>query len=229
MSNLPPVPHRIPIMNQDFTLNQIWSDWFQKVYVRAGGTVAQTNDELYTITADRIPSDSISFDKMQEISTDRLIGRDTAATGNPEQISVNGGIEFSGSGSIQTSAFTGDVTKPAGSAVQTIANNAVSFIKLLSTDWTKSAASSGYQKLPSGIYIQWGATGSIATATTSSVSFPASFPTACLQVVVGAQGNSASSVLATGHYGSGNYSTTAFDLYNRTSISLTFNYIAVGY
>ena len=48
------------------------------------------------------------------VTTDRLIGRDTAATGESEQLTVGGGIEFTGSGGIQTAAFTGDATKTAG-------------------------------------------------------------------------------------------------------------------
>lgn len=45
--------------------------------------------------------DSITFAKIQDIATDRLIGRDTAASGDPEEISVGGGLEFSGLGGIQ--------------------------------------------------------------------------------------------------------------------------------
>lgn len=68
---------------------------------------------------------SVTFAKMQQIGTDTLLGRDTAATGNVESITVTGGIEFSGAGSIRTSAFTGDVTKTAGGTALTIAANAV--------------------------------------------------------------------------------------------------------
>lgn len=93
----------------------------------------------------------------------------------------------------------------------------------------KSHASSGYQKLPSGLYIQWGASGSVATGTTSSLVFTKAFPNSCLQVLVGVTGNTAVSTAATGHYGSGNYSATGFDLYNRTSQNYTFNYMAVGF
>lgn len=64
------------------------------------------------------------------ITTDRLIGRDTAGTGESEQLTVGGGIEFTGSGGIQTSAFTGDVTKAAGGTATTIANDAVTYAKL---------------------------------------------------------------------------------------------------
>jgi hypothetical protein len=64
------------------------------------------------------------------VTTDRLIGRDTAGTGAAEQLTVGGGVEFTGSGGIQRSALTGDVTASAGSASTTIANDAVSDAKL---------------------------------------------------------------------------------------------------
>jgi len=78
-------------------------------------------DGIGTVLAD----DSITFAKVQEVSTDRLVGRDTAGTGNLEQISVTGGLEFTDSGSLRTSAFTGDVTKAAGGTALTIAAGAV--------------------------------------------------------------------------------------------------------
>lgn len=64
------------------------------------------------------------------VTTDRIIGRDTAGTGAAEQLTVGGGVEFTGSGGIQRSALTGDVTASAGSAATTIASNAVTDAKL---------------------------------------------------------------------------------------------------
>jgi hypothetical protein len=64
------------------------------------------------------------------ITTDRLIGRDTAGTGETEQLTASGGIEFTGAGGIQTSAFTGDVTKSAGGTATAIANDAVTYAKM---------------------------------------------------------------------------------------------------
>lgn len=74
-------------------------------------------------TAMTIDADVVSFAKMQNIATDRLIGRDTAASGDPEEISVSGGLEFSGSGAIQRSALTGDVTAAAGSNSTALTTN----------------------------------------------------------------------------------------------------------
>lgn len=78
------------------------------------------SDVANTISAE-VPNDAITFAKMQNIATDRLLGRDTAASGDPEELTVGGGVEFTGAGGIQTSAFTGDATKAAGGTALTLA------------------------------------------------------------------------------------------------------------
>lgn len=65
---------------------------------------------------------------IQVSATDRILGRDTAAAGPAEELTVGGGLEFTGTG-IQTSARTGDVTKAAGGTVNTIANDVVTNAK----------------------------------------------------------------------------------------------------
>jgi hypothetical protein len=72
-----------------------------------------------------VAANAVTFAKMQQIATDRLLGRDSLLTGNAEELTVGGGIEFTGSGGIQTSAFTGNVTKAAGGTALTIANAVV--------------------------------------------------------------------------------------------------------
>ncbi len=56
------------------------------------------------------------------VTTDRLIGRDTAGTGESEQLTVSGGLEFTSSGGIQRSALSGDVSASGGSNVTSIGN-----------------------------------------------------------------------------------------------------------
>jgi hypothetical protein len=92
-----------------------------------------------------------------------------------------------------------------------------------------SKAASGYQRLAGGVVIQWGVTASLNSATTTAISFPTAFPTNCLIALACPKNNSAAATTATGQWGVGNYSASAFDLYNRTSIALVFNWIAVGY
>ncbi|MCS7084457.1 MAG: hypothetical protein NZ534_00055 [Bacteroidia bacterium] len=77
------------------------------------------------LTVGMFPANIVTFSEIQQISTDRLLGRDSAGTGNVEQLTVGGGIEFTDSGGIRTSAFTGDVTKSAGGTTLSIANDAV--------------------------------------------------------------------------------------------------------
>lgn len=84
------------------------------------GDVTSVGDGVTTIA-----NNAVTFSKMQDIATDVLIGRDTAAIGDPEQITVGGGLEFTGTGGIRRSALTGAVTAPAGSNTTTIAANAV--------------------------------------------------------------------------------------------------------
>ena len=83
-----------------------------------------------------VANDAITFAKMQNITTDRLIGRDTTGTGDPEEIAVGGGLEFTGSLGIQRSATTGDVVCPAGSNACTVQADSVA----LGTDTTGSYA-----------------------------------------------------------------------------------------
>lgn len=83
-----------------------------------------------------IDDDSITFDQIQNIATDRLLGRDTAGSGNIEQLSVGGGLELTGSLSLQRSALTGDVTAAAASGVTTIGNDKVTTAKILNDNVT---------------------------------------------------------------------------------------------
>lgn len=90
-------------------------------------------DWVYTSGVSHIGSikvNSIQFTHIQQITTDRLLGRDTAGTGNVEQLTVSGGIEFTGAGGIQRSALTGDVTSAAGSNALEIAAGAVGNVEL---------------------------------------------------------------------------------------------------
>ena len=81
-------------------------------------------------TALTISNDAVSLAKMANMNTDRLLGRDTAGVGDPEEISLGVSLEFSGAASIQRAALTGDVTAPANSNATTIANNAATNAKI---------------------------------------------------------------------------------------------------
>lgn len=91
-----------------------------------GDVTASANSNATTIA-----NDAVTYAKMQNVSaTDRLLGRDTAAAGNVEELTVSGGLEFTGSGGIQRSALTGDVTASAGSGACTIPAGTVTLAKM---------------------------------------------------------------------------------------------------
>lgn len=96
-----------------------------QVLRRAGGVLG-----FGQVDVDGIADGAVSLAKIQNINTDRLIGRDTAGTAAPEEISLNATLEFTGSGGIQRAALTGDVTAAAGNNATTIANNAVTTGKI---------------------------------------------------------------------------------------------------
>lgn len=68
-----------------------------------------------TVATAGIANDAVTFAKMQNIATDSLIGRDTASTGDPENILLNSTLEMDGSGNLRRAALTGDVSASAGS------------------------------------------------------------------------------------------------------------------
>jgi hypothetical protein len=93
-----------------------------------------------------IDNDSVTLGKIQNITSDRLLGRDSSGSGDVEQLTVGGGLEFTGSGGIQRGALTGDVTASAGSGTTTIASNSVTYAKIqdvTSTDRILGRSSSG--------------------------------------------------------------------------------------
>jgi hypothetical protein len=76
-----------------------------------------------------IANNSVTFAKMQNVSSTILVGRHAGGSGTPQEVSVGNGLEFQGSG-VRRSALTGDVTASAGSDTTTIANDAVTYAKM---------------------------------------------------------------------------------------------------
>lgn len=92
---------------------------------------------------------------------------------------------------------------------------------------TKSLSSNGYQRLPGGMIIQWGTTGSISAGGALSVTMPITFPNANLTGVCMAQYSSAPN----SGYMVSIYGRTVSDMlfYNsNTSVALVASWIAIG-
>ena len=97
------------------------------------------------------------------------------------------------------------------------------------SSFASALSSSGYQKLPSGLIIQWGAAvaGIGSTGGTGNVvSFPVAFPRYCAQIITSFD-NGSSSIIAGA---AGNQTTTQFLLRcGATGGSYNFRWLAVGY
>jgi hypothetical protein len=81
-----------------------------------------------------VDNDVVTFAKMQNIATDSLIGRDTASSGDPENILLNATLSMDGSGNLQRAALTGDVTASAGSNTTAIGSDKVTEAMLKAVD-----------------------------------------------------------------------------------------------
>lgn len=94
--------------------------------------------------------------------------------------------------------------------------------------FASSITDPGYITLPTGLIVQWGASAAIAAGGGQAVTFPLSFPTACLRVlatpITSANNTSVFSV------GARNFSATGFTATNNsgTSGSVTAAWLAIG-
>lgn len=92
----------------------------KNVSVSPGG-ISATELASNSVTTAKILDDAVTFAKIQNITSDRLLGRDAASSGDAEEISLDSTLEFTGSGSIRRAALTGDITASAGSNSTTLA------------------------------------------------------------------------------------------------------------
>jgi len=116
-------PFEHPVIGVDGLVSRPWALYFQRLqtanggnapvdaqYLVAAGDSLLTAERIATNTATvtwdfatagqakaNIPDDAITFAKMQEIATQRVIGRNTAGTGNPEAVTATQVLDWIGS------------------------------------------------------------------------------------------------------------------------------------
>lgn len=167
-----------PTLNQSTTGSAATLTTSRNFSISGGGITAAAvgfNGSAAVALSASVDAGHITLARMADIATDRLIGRDTAATGVPEALTVGGGIEFTGSGGIQTGAFSGDVTKSAGGTALTIANDVVTYAKMQNVSATnkllgRSTAGSGdVEEIDVGAWTSYSPAVSAGTGTFTSV------------------------------------------------------------
>jgi hypothetical protein len=80
-------------------------------------------------------------------------------------------------------------------------------------------SSSGYQRFPGGLIIEWGSSPGIATGSYQPIAFPLAFPNGVFQVVVGSYSGSSNTFAYSLSAVSGSITTTGFNMTNNSSTS----------
>lgn len=86
-----------------------------------------------SIITGKLADDAVTFAKMQNIATDSLVGRDTAGSGDPENITLNATLEMTGAQVLQRAALSGHVVATAGSNTTTIQAGVITTTMLVGT------------------------------------------------------------------------------------------------
>jgi len=98
-------------------------------------------------------------------------------------------------------------------------------VRGLPADFTSSKAANGYQKLPSGVIMQWGSTGSIPKNSSATITLPIAMPNKLLSVAITVTSpNSICYAPIASSYTTGN-----FNAYNSDGAARVCEYIALGY
>lgn len=87
-----------------------WGRFFNETHVEPSADSVGTAE---------LKDGQVTFPKFQNVAAQRLLGRATSPAGVVQELTVSGGVEFTGAG-LQRSELTGQVTAAAGSAATTI-------------------------------------------------------------------------------------------------------------
>lgn len=91
----------------------------------------------------------------------------------------------------------------------------------------KSLASSGYQKLPSGLIIQWGVSPAIAGGSSQTITFPVAFPAGCVSAIASLESSANSSTPCNANVN--RLSATQLAIRNFGVIQLQASWVALGF
>jgi hypothetical protein len=94
----------------------------------AAAAITGADGQVLRVSGTTLGFGTIVYAGIQNVAASRLLGNPTGSPAAPSEISLSADLAFSGT-SLQVGAFTGDITKSAGSLATTIGNNAVTYAK----------------------------------------------------------------------------------------------------
>lgn len=171
--------------------NNVWTSWMQLASTGTAQTLFnKTLDSPVLAGTPTTPTATADTSTTQVASTAFVTGQaganapkmdGTVAAGVSKRYSREDHVHPTDTSRapVASPAFTGTPTAPT-------AANGTNTTQLATTAFAHgevSKAANGYQKLPSGLIIQWGTSATINANVNGTVTFPLAFPTACTSVV----------------------------------------------
>ena len=133
-----------------------------------------------------VPNDSFSFAQLQNIPTGTILGRASADTGDVEALT---GAQATALLSAASETVRGLVELADAAEAQALASAVVALTPARLADAFKGANqslnSTGYQKLPGGLIVQWGTNTIPAGTANNPVTLPIAFPNSFRSVTLG--------------------------------------------
>ena len=110
-------------------------------------------------------------------------------------------------------------------------SNGVTFPNGINASTDCLLGANGYQKLPSGLIIQWGIAVSVTANSVYSVSYPVAFPSAICSLVATVQGDQTTSAISNlGSIKTNNIGNSSFTMvYSDDVTAQAIHWIAIGY
>ena len=165
-----------------------------------------------------------------------LTAAGTGLTGTAASLNIGGNAATATTATSATNATNATTATNATNVTGTVASGATGTTqavndistKLATTAFTNPAnsiATSGYQKMASGLILQWGVSGSIGPSSSGFVTLPITFPTAAYAVTITPSFNATGAQI---HDAVTAFSTSAFTIQNNSGGTGTFYWMATG-
>lgn len=152
----------------------------------------------------------------------------TVAIGQTYFVRFAGALTLTNNASIVTQTGA-NITTQAGDTciIRATSGNVVEVLSYVPAGgWAKSLAANGYQKLPSGLIIQWGYVISSASAGAAvAVTFPIAFPSACRSITATPTTNPSTTAISAW---ADSYNVSGFNI-RSDSLTTGIMWVAIGY